>query len=116
MNEVSGILLSISLNPGKCSHFSEHNELSKSDPKSPPFDSVLKQFNPIHTHHIYFLNINFNIILPPVSPSHCKLISLYIKGKGKVIPVFLNKHHAMKAYWGVEVQLHSFFDLGTRWR
>jgi hypothetical protein len=28
----------------------------------------------------------------------------------------LTKHHAMKAYWGVEVQLHSFFDLGTRWR
>jgi hypothetical protein len=22
----------------------------------------------------------------------------------------------MKAYWGVEVQLHSFFVLGTRWR
>jgi len=22
----------------------------------------------------------------------------------------------MKAYWGVEVQLRSFFDLGTRWR
>jgi hypothetical protein len=22
----------------------------------------------------------------------------------------------MKAYWGEDVQLHSFFDLGTRWR
>jgi hypothetical protein len=22
----------------------------------------------------------------------------------------------MKAYWGVEIQLHAFFDLGTRWR
>jgi hypothetical protein len=22
----------------------------------------------------------------------------------------------MKVYWGVEVYLHSFFDLGTRWR
>jgi hypothetical protein len=21
----------------------------------------------------------------------------------------------MKAYWGVEIQLHAFFDLGTRW-
>jgi hypothetical protein len=21
----------------------------------------------------------------------------------------------MKAYWGVDVQLHAFFDLGTRW-
>jgi hypothetical protein len=27
----------------------------------------------------------------------------------------LTDHHAMKAYWGVEVWLHSFFDLGTRW-
>jgi hypothetical protein len=40
-----------------------------------------------------------------------------IKVKGKVIPgLFLTKHHAMKAYWGEDVQLHSFFDLGTRWR
>jgi hypothetical protein len=22
----------------------------------------------------------------------------------------------MKAYWGVEVELHAFFDFGTRWR
>jgi hypothetical protein len=25
------------------------------------------------------------------------------KGKGKVVPVLLTEHHAMKAYWGVEV-------------
>jgi hypothetical protein len=37
--------------------------------------------------------------------------------KGKVVPVLpLTEHHAMKAYWGVEVQLHSFFGLGTRRR
>jgi hypothetical protein len=36
--------------------------------------------------------------------------------KGKVIHVLAIKHHAMKAYWGKEVYLHSFFDLGTRWR
>jgi len=29
---------------------------------------------------------------------------------------FLTEHYAIKAYWGVEVQLHSFFALGTRWR
>jgi hypothetical protein len=29
---------------------------------------------------------------------------------------FLTKHHAMKAYWGAEVQLHSFFYLIIRWR
>jgi hypothetical protein len=28
----------------------------------------------------------------------------------------LTKRHAMKTYWGMEVQLHAFFDLGTRWR
>jgi len=33
-----------------------------------------------------------------------------------VTVLFLTKHHAMKAYWGVEVWLRSFFDLGTRWR
>jgi hypothetical protein len=37
------------------------------------------------------------------------------KSKGKkVVPVLpLTEHHAMKAYWGVEVQLHPFFDLCT---
>jgi hypothetical protein len=25
----------------------------------------------------------------------------------------LTEHHAMKTYWGVEVWLHVFFDLGT---
>jgi hypothetical protein len=38
------------------------------------------------------------------------------KGKDKIVPLLLTKHHAMKAYWGMEVQRHSFFDLGTRWR
>jgi hypothetical protein len=28
----------------------------------------------------------------------------------------LTEHHSIKAYWGMEVQLHSFFDLGTRCR
>jgi hypothetical protein len=39
-----------------------------------------------------------------------------VKVKGKVAPVFLTEPHAMKAYWGVEIQLHLFFDLGTRSR
>jgi hypothetical protein len=39
------------------------------------------------------------------------------KVKGKVVPVLpLTDHHAMKAYWGMEVQLHPFFDFGTRRR
>jgi hypothetical protein len=28
----------------------------------------------------------------------------------------VTKYHAMKAYWGVEVYFHAFFDFGTRWR
>jgi hypothetical protein len=32
------------------------------------------------------------------------IISLFsVKDTGEVIPVFLTEHHAMKAYWGVEV-------------
>jgi hypothetical protein len=38
------------------------------------------------------------------------------QGTGKVPVLFLTEYHAMKAYWGVEVQLHAFFNLGTRWR
>jgi hypothetical protein len=39
------------------------------------------------------------------------------KGKGKAVLVFifLTEHHTMKAYWGVEVQIHAFFYLGSRW-
>jgi hypothetical protein len=37
--------------------------------------------------------------------------------KGKVnLSLCLTKHHAMKAFWGVDVYLHAFFDVGTRWR
>jgi hypothetical protein len=40
-----------------------------------------------------------------------------MNGKGKVAPrLFLTEHHAMEAYRGVELKLHSFFELGTRWR
>jgi hypothetical protein len=41
----------------------------------------------------------------------------FVQGEGRVVPVlFLTGHHAMRAYWGVELWLHSFFDFGTRWR
>jgi hypothetical protein len=33
---------------------------------------------------------------------------------GIVTLCFLTEHHAMKAYWGVEVAKH-ILDLGTRW-
>jgi hypothetical protein len=38
-----------------------------------------------------------------------------IEVKVKVSPCLI-KHHAMKTYWGVEVQLYAFCDLGSRWR
>jgi len=37
------------------------------------------------------------------------------KAKGKVVPV-PNKAPCHEDVLEVEVQLHSFFDLGTRWR
>jgi hypothetical protein len=46
-------------------------------------------------------------------------IKISLKGKGKVVPVLLlTEHHTMKAYGGVKVQLHTFFDLaldGDEW-
>jgi hypothetical protein len=46
-----------------------------------------------------------------------KIVDKKGKGKGKVVSVLpLTEHHAMKACWGVEVQLHPFFDLCTRRR
>jgi len=41
------------------------------------------------------------------------------KGKDKAIPVlFSTENHAMKAYWGVEVELHVFLTAalnGSEW-
>jgi hypothetical protein len=32
------------------------------------------------------------------------ILSLEGKGKGKIVPViFITEHHAMKAYWGVQL-------------
>jgi hypothetical protein len=37
--------------------------------------------------------------------------------KVKVVPVLLlTEHYAMKMYWGVELWLHAFLDLGTTWK
>jgi hypothetical protein len=51
------------------------------------------------------------------SESHVVSDMFHVNYEVKVkLSLFMNKHHAMKAYWREEVQLHSFFDLGTRWR
>jgi hypothetical protein len=43
--------------------------------------------------------------------------SLHIYGKAKVkLSLCFTKHYAMKTYWGMEVQLHTLFDLGSIWR
>jgi hypothetical protein len=39
-----------------------------------------------------------------------------VKGEGKVIPVLLIEHHAMKAYWGSRNIAPCILDLGSRWR
>jgi hypothetical protein len=46
---------------------------------------------------------------------------MYMKVKGEVVPMlFLAEHYTMKAYWGVEVELHAFLTSalrtpGTHW-
>jgi hypothetical protein len=46
-----------------------------------------------------------------------ELVPYLVVSKVKVkLSMCLTKHHTMKAYWRAEVQLHAFFDLGTRWR
>jgi hypothetical protein len=48
---------------------------------------------------------------------HREIQILYKVNKVKVkLSLCLTKHHAMKPYWRVEVQLNSFIDLGTRCR
>jgi hypothetical protein len=68
-------------------------------PQNPPLGPILSQSNPVrHIHKVYL-----NIILPPTPRS--SLWAFKGQVKGKVVPVlfFLTEHHAMKAYWGVEV-------------
>jgi hypothetical protein len=45
-----------------------------------------------------------------------KILTIYLKVKRESSPCALTEYHAMKAYWGVEVQLHALFDLGIRWK
>jgi hypothetical protein len=42
-------------------------------------------------------------------------IKVKVKATAK-LSLCLTKYHAMKTYWGMEVQFHAFLDLGTRWR
>jgi hypothetical protein len=36
--------------------------------------------------------------------------------KGKVVPVILTEHHAMKGFWGSGGIAQHIPDLGTRWK
>jgi len=38
------------------------------------------------------------------------------RGKGKVVPVILTEHHAMKAYWQSGGIAPCIIEHGTRWR
>jgi len=42
-----------------------------------------------------------------------KYTKVNVKGK---VSSCLNKYHAMKTDWGVEVQFRAFFYLDTKWR
>jgi len=48
------------------------------------------------------------------------LISNYYKYnykyEGAFIPLLLNEHHAMKAYWGNGSKAPCIVDIGIRWR
>jgi hypothetical protein len=60
----------------------------------------------------YLVKNRHNNALPLLTMPNLQMV------KVKVVTVlsFLSERHAMKTYWGVEVQLHAFFDFGTRWR
>jgi len=38
-----------------------------------------------------------------------------VSDKEVKLPLCLTKNHAMKTCWRVEVYIHAFFDLDTRW-
>jgi hypothetical protein len=46
----------------------------------------------------------------------CRELVCKVKVKGKVVPVLLTEHHAMKTYWGSGGIALLILDLGTRWR
>jgi hypothetical protein len=43
---------------------------------------------------------------------HCEAL----KVKGKLVPVLLSEHGAIRAYWGSGGIAPLIFDLGTKWR
>jgi hypothetical protein len=50
------------------------------------------------------------LVFPAVSSVWASQSKVKVQGKGKVVPVFFNEHHAMEAYWVMKIQLHAFFD------
>jgi hypothetical protein len=78
--------------------------------KIPLLVAILSQFNPDHTLTPYFFKPYYNIILPH-GPGFPKLFLKVLHLKFSVYfssPLCLTKHHAMKAYGGVDVYRHAF--------
>jgi hypothetical protein len=64
------------------------------------------------THGIDFADVKL-FLLFCIPQTAVEMISMSVVS---YMSLNLTKHYTMKAYWGVEVQLHAFFGLGTRWR
>jgi hypothetical protein len=60
------------------------------------------------------IHVEQEILLPGVKQSERQANHSPIPSKRVKLSLRLTKHRAMNTYWGVEVQLHAFFDLDTR--
>jgi hypothetical protein len=49
-------------------------------------------------------------INPIIAPVVTTRVKVYVKS------LSLTKHRAMKTYWGMEVYIHAFLELGSSWR
>jgi hypothetical protein len=83
--------------------YDEHCQLSEVYLQIQHFGNLL-YLHPQVTNFHYTDGCFFLILLTAVKTESTPFD--HVKGKGKVVPVLLTKHHAMKVYWG-SGQLHA---------